>query len=235
MSKHRRYGAVTLQCSWRKQHTLVLGQEHTCIWIALQLQREGWTPQPEKDLDQTSTHMPPLFYLPLSFSFSALWLMASTLSIIQGKEKEEKEKGKLICKEQPRNCLFVRGQVKDHETKEESIRKQGGLHGGGGVSHDDTLHIKGLFTFHFMACPCPGGLSVTADRNNVISEMTPHQKKVYLPLYPFLVMSGPTPSLAVHILLALPDHQDKDLCYLFTWLLLWVHCLLLRYLDSWKS
>lgn len=131
--------------------------------------------------------------------------MASTLPIIQGKEKEEKEKGKLICKEQPRNCLFVRGQVKDHETKEESVRKQGGLHGGG-VSHDDTFHVKGLFTFHFKACPCPRGLSVTGDRNNVISEMTPHQKEVYLPLYPFLVMSGLTPLLAVHILLALPDY-----------------------------
>lgn len=57
-------------------------------------------------------------------------------------------------------------------------------------------------------------LSVTGDRNNVISEMTPHQKKVYLPLYPFLVMSGLTPLLAVHVSLALPDHQDKDLCYL---------------------
>ena len=44
--------------------------------------------------------------------------------------------------------------------------------------------------------------------------MTPHQKKVYLPLYPFLVMSGLTPWLAVHVSLALPDHQDKDLCCL---------------------
>ena len=24
------------------------------------------------------------------------------------------------------------------------------------MSHDDTFHVKGLFTFHFMACPCPG-------------------------------------------------------------------------------
>lgn len=43
--------------------------------------------------------------------------------------------------------------------------------------------LKGLFTFHFMASPLSWRLSVTGDRNNVISEMTPHQKKVYLRLY----------------------------------------------------
>lgn len=94
--------------------------------------------------------MPPLFYLPLSFRFfSALWLMASTLSIIQGKEKEEKEKGKLTSKEQPRNCLFVRSQVKDHENKEESIKKQGGPHGGGGC----------LMMIHFTLKDCSHSIS----------------------------------------------------------------------------
>lgn len=62
------------------------------------------------------------------------------------------------CKKQPRNLLFASGQVKDHESKEELIRKQWGFTRRR-LSHDSTFYVKGLFTFHSMVCPCPGGLS----------------------------------------------------------------------------
>lgn len=81
------------------------------------------------------------------------------------------------------------------------------------MSYDNTFHVKGLFTFHFVASLLSWRLSVTGDRNNVISEMTPTKRR-FIFVLPFPGNVRTDSFVTVQILLALPAHQDKDLCYL---------------------